>query len=124
MLAQELLVIMRAVLAAAIRVMNASLGRLTQRHSHLQCPDCQVALHPVAYRPANDTPGMQIEDDRQVEPAFSGPDIADVARPFPVWLICTEVPVQKVRRDVEGVVAVGRHLVFLRPLDPYAVLAH
>ena len=112
-LAQKLLIIVRTVLAATVGVVNATLGRLPQRHSHLQRSDRQVVLHPVAHRPANDTPGMQIEDDRQVEPAFSGPHIADVTGPLLVRLICMEIPVQKVRRDVEAVIAVGRHLVFL-----------
>ena len=93
-------------------MVNATLGLLPQRHSHLQRSDRQVALHPVAHRPVNDTPGMQIKDDSQVEPAFSGPHIADVTCPLLVRLICTEIPVQKVRRDVEAVIAVGRHLAF------------
>ena len=112
-LAQKLLIIVRTVLAATVGVVNATLGRLPQRHSHLQRSDRQVVLHPVAHRPANDTPGMQIEDDRQVEPAFSGPHIADVTGPLLVRLICMEIPVQQVWRDVEAVIAVGRHLVFL-----------
>jgi len=67
----------------------------------------------MARGPTNDTPGMQIEDDRQVEPGLSGPHIADVTGPLLVRLIGTEIPVQKVRRDVDLMIAVGRHLVFL-----------
>jgi hypothetical protein len=57
-------------------------GGSPQRDGHLQRPDRQVTFHPVADSPADDAPGMQIEDDSQIEPALLCPDIADVARPF------------------------------------------
>lgn len=56
MLAQELLIIMRTVLAAPIRVMNAAIGRLPERDGHLQRSDRQVTFHPIAHRPADHTP--------------------------------------------------------------------
>ena len=52
-LAQDLLVIVRAVLAAAIRMMDAALGRSPQRNRHVQRPDREIALHPVAEGPSN-----------------------------------------------------------------------
>lgn len=58
---------------------------------------------------------MQIKNDSQVEPPFTRPDIADVTGPLLVWFIGMEVPVQQVWGDVGDVVAVGRHLVSLRP---------
>lgn len=67
---------------------------------------------------------MQVKNNSQVEPSFSRPDIADVARPLLVRLIGVEVPVQQVWPDVERMVAVRRDLVFLRSFDPDAVLAH
>ena len=53
---------------------------------------------------------MQVEDDSQIEPAFAGPYIADVPRPFLIGRIRMEVPVQQVRRDVEAVVAIRGRL--------------
>ena len=100
-------------LAATVGVVNANLGPRAKIDCHLQRSDRQVALYPVAHRPSNDTPRMQIEDDRQVEPAFWGPLIADVTDALLVRLIGTGNPVQKVRRDVEAVMAFGRCLVFL-----------
>lgn len=47
-LAQEFLIIVRTVLAAAIRVMDAALWRLSQCDRHLQGPDRQVTLHAIA----------------------------------------------------------------------------
>ena len=55
-LAQDLLVVVRTILRPTIRVMDAVLGRLTERDGHLQSPDRKVAFHPVRDRPANYTP--------------------------------------------------------------------
>lgn len=95
-MAQNLLVVVRAVLAAAIRMMDATPCWSSQRNGHIQRPDRQITFDAVAYGPPNDPPGMQVEDDRQVEPALLGPDMADVASPFTVWPIRREVPVQKI----------------------------
>jgi hypothetical protein len=54
MLAQDLLIIVRTILAAAIHVMEAILGRLPEGDGHFQCTDYQVPFHPIADRPAND----------------------------------------------------------------------
>ena len=39
-------------------------------------------------------------------PTLTGPDVTDIARPFLVGLGSMEVAIQKVRRDVEGVIAI------------------
>ena len=51
MLAQDFLVIVRAVLAATIRVMDAALGRRSKGYGHLQRTDGQITLHSIADRP-------------------------------------------------------------------------
>ena len=79
----------------------------------VQGPDCKIASHPVAHRPCchpdgicvqftqgDDAPGMQVKDNGEMQPAFAGPDVADVPRPFLVGFVRSEVPVQQVRRDV------------------------
>jgi len=123
-LAQEFLIIVRTVLAVAIRVMNTAFWRLSQSDGHVQCPDCQITFHAVAYGPTEHSPGMQIKDHGKVEPYFSSPNIADVTGSFLVRLICAEVPVQQVGRNVERVVAVSRGLVFLGSDDLDGVLTH
>ena len=55
MLAQDLLVIMGTVLAAAIRMMDASFGRCPEGDCHFQCSDRKVTLHPIADGTTNDT---------------------------------------------------------------------
>lgn len=112
-LTQELLIIVGAILTSAICMMDAAFGRLPQRDRHVQGPDRQIPLHAVADSPADDTAGMQIQDHREIQPAFSGPYIAYVARPFLIWLVRFEVPVQQVRCNIRRMVAVRRDLVFL-----------
>ena len=124
MLAQDLLVVMGTVLAAAIAVEDAAFGWRSESDGHFHGPDCKVTLHAIADSPTNDTPGMQIEDDGQIQPALAGPDIADVARPFLVRLICFEVAIQQVRGDVEGMIAVCGRLELARSFNGDPVLAH
>lgn len=52
---------------------------------------------------------MQIQNHDQIEPALTGPDIADINDPFLIREICFKVTVQQVGRDVELVIAVRRH---------------
>ena len=124
MLAQDFLIVVGAILTAAICVVDAAFWRSAQSYGHVQRPDRQVALHPIADGPADDAPRMQIEDDSQIQPAFPGPGIADVTGPFLVSAISSEVPVQQVRRDIETVIAVGRGLELLVSLHLNAILLH
>ena len=79
---QALLIRVGTILRAAIRMVNAAFGRLAQCHSHVQRPDREILFHAVADSPADDATGVQIKDDGQIQPAFAGPDVADVAGPF------------------------------------------
>ena len=105
-------------------MVNAALWRLSQCHGHVQRPDRQIPLHTAADGPADNATGIQIKDDSQIQPAFTGPDIGYVARPFLVPTIRREVLSQQVGRNVERVVAVRRGLVFLSPDDLDTVLTH
>lgn len=67
---------------------------------------------------------MQVQDQSQIQPALTGPDIADVASLFLVWTIRREILLQQVRRNVERVIAVQCSLVFLRSDDFDAILTH
>ena len=106
MLTQDLLVVMRTVLTAPVAVEDAAFGWRSESDGHFQGPDRQVPLHAIADSPTNDTPGMQIEDHCQIQPTLAGPDVADIARPFLVRLICFKVAIPQVRGDVERVIAV------------------
>lgn len=73
-LAQELLVIVAAILRAAIGVVNAARRRLAQVDGHLQRTDCEVAFHAVADGLADHAPGIEIDDHGEIKPAFTGPE--------------------------------------------------
>ena len=64
-------------------------------------------FHAVAHSPADHAPGMQIQDHSKIQPAFTRPNIADVASPFLIGLISGEISVQQVRRNVELMVAIS-----------------
>lgn len=115
---------MGAVLRAAIRVMNTAWWRAAQGNSHVQRPDRQILFHPVADSPANHAPREQVDDDGQINPALTRPDVGDVARPLLVRGTRRKVLLQEVRRDVEGVIAVGGALELAAADDADAVLAH
>ena len=114
LIAQALLVVMTAILATAIGVVNTARWWLTQIDRHVECADCEVFLHAIADRPADDAPGIEINDHGQVEPTLAGPYVRDVTDPFLVRRACREVTIQQVRRDIEPMVAVRGCFVFAR----------
>ena len=83
---------MRAILAAATRVMDTILVRLPERDGHLQFLDHQVPPYAIAHRLSNDKPGKQVKDDGKVQPSLTAPNTAYVTRLFLVWELCGEVP--------------------------------
>ena len=124
MFSEDLLIVMRTVLTAAIRVVNAALGWPAQGDGHIESADYHVFLHQVADGPANHPARMQIKDDGQIYPAFPRPDIGDVAGPFLIWLARSKILLQEIRRDVECVVAVGSSLEFMSSDNADRVLPH
>ena len=105
-LPQDFLTAMRTILRPAISVMDAAFRRRSKRDSHVQRPDHKIAFHPVAHRPTDNAPGVQIEDHGKIQPAFARPYVADIACPFLIRLFCREVPIQQVWRNVELMIAV------------------
>ncbi len=124
MLTQDLLVVVRTVLAAPVRVMDAALGWRPEGYGHVQSPDRQITLHPIADCPPDDAPGMQVEDHCEVQPALTRPDIGYITIPLQIWLVRHEVTVQQVWGDIELATTVDRHLMFACSNYRYAVLAH
>ena len=124
LLAQAFLIVMTAILAAPVGMVNASRCWLAQVDRHVEGADRKVLLHAIADRPADDAPGIEIENDGQIEPSLAGPDVRDITGPFLVRPACREVPVQQVGRYVEPVIAIGRCLVFARADDTNVILLH
>ena len=121
---QLFLEIMRAVLVATIRVEKAAGRRITQPHRHVQGTDGQVLFHPVADNPPDHATTEQIDDDRQIEPAFGCPDMADISRPFPVGPVSREVAIQKVGHNIRLGLAVSGDLVATGTHGPDSVVLH
>ncbi len=99
-------------------------GLLFECNHHVQCSKRQIAFHQIADGPTNDTLGIQVADDSQIEPTLPCPDIAYVTRPFLVGAVCMEVPVQQVRRDVEAMIVIRARLELLVSLRRNAVQSH
>lgn len=124
MLAQDLLVVMEKILAAAVRMVSTNSGLPAQSYGHFNRPDRKVALHSVVDDPNNDTSRMQIEDDIQIELAFTDRHTTDVTSPFPIGRIHMNVLALQVRRDVEAMIAVRRRLELLFPFHRDTALTH
>lgn len=87
---------------------HESKRRGPEGNGHVQCADRQITFHPIAHGPADHTAGVQVQDDCQIQLPLAGPDVADIASPFLVRLICFEVAIQQVRGDVERMIKRGR----------------
>jgi hypothetical protein len=124
MIAQHFSIGVTAILAAPVGVMNASRRWLAQVDGHLKGADREILSHAIAHRPANHTPGIEVENNSKVEPSLAGPDVRDITGPFLVGRTRREVLVEQVRRDVEPMIAVGRCLVFARAHNTNAVIPH
>ena len=119
---QLFLVIVRAILASTVCMVDAVFGRLAKSHGHVQCPDGQIALHAVADSPADHTTRVQIQYDSEIQPALIGPDVGDITRPLLVGCRRREVSVQQIGGNGKAVVTVSRNLEFPCPDGSDSVL--
>jgi len=104
---QDPAVVLAGVLAAAVGEGHQALSRQASRHGHLQRIDHQTAVDPLAHRPADDPPRVQVLHGRQVQPAFKGRDLCDVGRPGLVGRPRLELAIHDVLGDGLIVVGVG-----------------
>ena len=75
--------------------------RVASHESTAQRFDREVALQSVTRGPADDPPRVEVEHDREVEPALCRPDVGDVSAPFLVGRIGTEVLRDQVLRNCQ-----------------------
>lgn len=73
MSSQQSLVVVRAVLAATIRIQQHLFLWLLACHSHLQRGVLQSLLHAAVHRPTNNGARIEIEHDGQIQLALSRP---------------------------------------------------
>lgn len=97
--AESLAVVVGGVLRTPVRVEEEPvLRRLTMPEGGPQRVQDQRGAHVVRHRPADDTPRVEVDDHRQVEPALEGPDVRDVGDPDLVGLVDGEVAIDRAAR--------------------------
>src|ERR1051325_8750661 len=89
-----------------------------------QSGESQVAMQPVACCPADNSSCEQVDNDGQVQPTFTGPNIGNVGTPLLVGLCCREVLIEQVRGDRPSMMAVRGPLEPPLLPSPQAVVAH
>ena len=78
---QQCLVVKGTVLTTSVRMQNHLSRRLATCHSHRQGCMYQFLLHSVMHCPAHDSPGVQAQYHRQIQPPFASPDIGHIRHP-------------------------------------------
>jgi Protein of unknown function (DUF2699). len=121
---QEILPIVAGVLRSLIGVNEQSGGRLAAPHRHHQRLQHQVGVQGRSHRPADDLPGEQVHDRRQVQPAFVGADVGDVGDPGTIGGYGVELPCQMVVCDHGRLASAHAGSAAITNLRPQAFATH
>ncbi len=97
LLGQQPLKLLAAVLAALVRVVHQRLGLAAAPDGHHQRIEHELGGHLRAHRPADGAAAEEIQDDRQIQPAFAGADVGEVGDPLLVGAGGLKLPVEHVR---------------------------
>ena len=82
---QVLLIGLAGVLAASIRVVQKA-SRWTALHDgHAPSLLYQRGFHVLIHCPSHHSTRKQIQNRSQIQPAFGGVDVGDIAHPFSIW---------------------------------------
>ena len=101
----------RSVLDAPVTVKDEVLGRFTAAYCHVEGFQSQGSVDTAGKGIAHNFSGTQVLDDGQVEPAFPGRNVGDIAHPGLIWVFKIELSLQKVRRRRMAVPGVGCDLI-------------
>jgi hypothetical protein len=104
--------------------MQQSRGRSAAPQRHAEGVERQLSRDARAHRPADDAARAQVEDHRQVEPAFPGRNVRDVGHPHRIAGGRRELARQHVGRDGEGMPGVRRDPIPPPPASRQAPVAH
>src|SRR5205085_9161398 len=77
---------------------------------HLEGTDHQLRPQVTLHRPPDEPPGVNIEDERQVQEALLSVDVGDIRRPEFVWCCGGELPADQVLGGNGVLVAAGSTL--------------
>ena len=91
---EQCLILSVSVLASLIRVVYEAGVGLALDKSHLQSRYCQITRHPIRHGPADDAPGVHVQDHSQVEPPFPCGDVCDVRQPLLIRSLGFEAAIQ------------------------------
>ena len=124
MLFENVLIVVRRVLAAPVRMMYQTMARIPSSQSHLEGLDDQLASHPGRGGPTDDLAIVKIQEDCQVKPALVGRDIGNIADPGAIRGFDSKVLLQQVRRHRKIVFGVGRRFELFLGSRSNAGVAH
>ena len=75
-------------------VVNAARWRFAPGNSPVQGLQCKIAFEAIAFSPTDYPSGMQVNHHRQIEPAFSCPDVGDIGYPGYVGFLRGKLAIQ------------------------------
>ena len=101
----------RSVLDAPVTVKDEALGRFAAAYRHVEGFQSQGSVDTLGKGVAHNFSGTQVLDDGQVEPAFPGGNIGDIAHPGLIRVFKIELSLQKVGRRRMAVPGVGCGLI-------------
>ena len=99
------------VLDTPVTVRDETLGRFAAAYCHVEGFQSQGSVDAVGKGIAYNFSGTQVLNDGQVKPAFPGGNVGDIAHPGLIWVLKTELSLQKVRRRRMAVPGVGCDLI-------------
>lgn len=115
-LCQKALVEARAILAATVGMHDYTFWHAPAPEGHLQSLAGQIGGHTLGHGPPDNHAREKVDHDRQIQPAFIGPQVGDIAHPFAVRSRSGEVLPEQVGRHRQVMVGVGGCLELLRGL--------
>lgn len=101
----------RGVLDAPVTVKDELLRRVVAAYRHVESFQRQGSVDAVGKGIAHNFSGTQILDDGQVEPAFPGGNVGDIAHPGLIWLFKEEVSLHEIGGNGMTVPGVGCDLI-------------
>ena len=97
-------------------------GALTVPHGHLQGVDGQVRAQRPGGLPADDHPGVDVDDEGHVDPAGVRLDVGQIGDPQPVRGRRPELSLDQISRSMLTVIGAGRDLEHLAAAAPAQAL--
>jgi len=122
---QPMAIILAGILTAPIRMMQQARRWLPGFQSQTQGSQHQLPFQAFSHSPADNPARVQIQNRRQIQPAFGRRDEGEVGQPFLVGLLGDKVSVKQMGRNrLVGVTVGGDYLEFTALFGAQSNLAH